>query len=73
MKILKFKTNIKCAGCVEGVTPSLNKLTDVQKWEVDLHNPDRILTVETNDDVKAQEIIDAIERAGFRAEAYIAF
>jgi copper chaperone len=72
METLKFKTNIKCGGCVAGVTPQLNQLTDIKKWEVDLENPDKILTVEGKDDLEAQEVIDAVESAGFKAERYIA-
>jgi copper chaperone len=45
METLKFKTNIKCGGCVATVTPYLNKFSDIEKWEVDTQNPDKILTI----------------------------
>ncbi len=67
METLKFKTNIKCGGCVAGVTPYLNELTAIEKWGVDLLNPDRILTVEVKSGSSGQTIINAVEVAGFKA------
>lgn len=68
MKTLKFKTNIKCGGCVSKVTPFLNKQEGVDNWEVDTTNPDKILTVESNgaseEDVKA-----TLQKIGFKAES----
>jgi copper chaperone len=67
METLKFKTNIKCGGCVAKVAPSLNGEKRVLKWEVDTTSPDRILDVET-ENLKAQEIIDLLAKAGFEAQ-----
>jgi copper chaperone len=63
MKEFKFKTNINCGGCVSGVTPFLNKLEDA-KWEVDTENPDKILTIQTEDSTEEQ-IIKLVKKAGF--------
>jgi len=68
METLKFKTNIKCGGCIAAVTPHLNKLKDIQKWEVDIQNPDKILTVEGKPGIDDQEVIDTLEVAGYKAE-----
>lgn len=67
METLKFKTNIKCTGCVAKVTPLLNNESEIEKWEVDIFNPEKILTVETRNN-DAQKVIEAIEKAGFKAE-----
>lgn len=67
MTILKFKTNIKCGGCIAKVTPELNKAAGPQEWKVDLNHPDKILSVE-NDQVSEKELVIAIEKAGFKAE-----
>jgi len=67
METLKFKTNIKCTGCVAKVTPLLNNESEIEKWEVDILNPEKILTVETRNN-DAQKVIEAIEKAGFKAE-----
>ena len=64
---LKFKTNINCMGCVSKVTPELDKLTANENWEVDIRNKDKVLTVEASSD-KQDEIISAVEKAGFKIE-----
>lgn len=67
METLKFKTNIKCGGCIATITPYLNKVNEISKWEVDTVNPDKILTVEA-ENMSSQEIIDKVKEAGFTAE-----
>jgi copper chaperone len=67
METLKFKTNIKCSGCVAGVTPSLNNTVGENNWNVDIQNPDKVLTV-TADDVTSDEVLKAVKIAGFQAE-----
>ncbi|MDQ4139814.1 MAG: heavy-metal-associated domain-containing protein [Bacteroidota bacterium] len=65
MEALKFKTNINCSGCVAAVTPFLNKEKNIEKWQVDIQNPDKILTVEGNT-VKKEEVLEAVEKAGYK-------
>ncbi|MDR6785001.1 heavy-metal-associated domain-containing protein [Pedobacter africanus] len=67
METLKFKTNIKCSGCIAAVTPFLNELPEVTKWEVDTNNPDKILTIEGNDSLDAETVVNTIEKAGYAA------
>lgn len=68
MKTLKFKTNIKCGGCIAAVTPHLNAVEGVAgNWQVDIKNPDKVLTVET-DGIPAEKIKDAVKKAGYTAE-----
>jgi copper chaperone len=68
METLKFKTNIKCAGCIATVTPHLENLNGVKgNWEVDIVNPEKILTVK-RDTVKPDEIKKALKKAGYLAE-----
>ncbi|TLU97345.1 MULTISPECIES: heavy-metal-associated domain-containing protein [Dyadobacter] len=66
MESLKFKTNIKCGGCVAKVTPGLNETAGVDQWEVDINNPEKILTV--NSDGNGDQIISAVKDAGFVIE-----
>ena len=68
METLKFKTTIKCGGCIATVTPVLNNLDGVQKWEVDTDNPDKVLTVDTNKGLNPNEVISALKTKGFQAE-----
>ena len=66
METLKFKTNIKCGGCIATVTPFLDGDENVEKWAVDLENADKILTVETTQ--SAAEIEQLIKKAGYSAQ-----
>ncbi|GAB2598477.1 heavy-metal-associated domain-containing protein [Spirosoma areae] len=61
----RFKTNIKCGGCIATVTPFLNEAVGDGHWQVDTQSPDKILTVETSD---AALVKQAIEKAGYKAE-----
>lgn len=67
MSTLSFKTNINCGGCIANVTPSLNTVSGIVRWQVDITNPDRVLTVET-DSLTAGDIVKVVEKAGYRAE-----
>ncbi len=67
MSALKFKTNIKCSGCVAKVTPHLENVTGINDWEIDIINPDKILTVDAAD-ASAEQVKAAVAAAGFTAE-----
>jgi copper chaperone len=67
MKTIKFKTNINCSGCVAKVTPFLDQAEGIEKWEVDVIHPDKILKVETSG-LKADKIVKILEKAGFKGE-----
>ena len=66
MKTTKFKTNIKCAACVEKVTPYLNETIGANQWKVDLTDPSRVLTAEHEvDQIKVNE---ALAKIGYKVE-----
>ena len=67
METIKFKTTIKCSGCVAKVTPFLNKALGDDNWEVDYNNPLKLLTVVGQNN--KEKIIQAVEKAGYKAEA----
>lgn len=64
---LKFKTNVRCENCIAKIKPYLNEKPNIKNWEVDLTNPDRILTVE-GDDIRSSEVSEALSKAGYFAE-----
>ena len=64
---LKFKTNIKCMGCVSQVTSALNKAVGAENWEVNIQTPDKQLTIQ-GEDLNADLVIAAVKEAGFKAE-----
>ena len=67
MKTIEVKTNIMCGSCIAKVTPTLNEVIGENKWKVDTSNPDKILIV-TNENLTEQEVINAVEKAGYKAE-----
>ncbi|MEJ5961685.1 heavy-metal-associated domain-containing protein [Pedobacter immunditicola] len=66
METLKFKTNIKCGGCIATVTPFLNEQKEISTWAVDTDTPEKILTVEG--DVSPETVMNTLGKAGFKAE-----
>lgn len=66
MNTLKFKTTIKCSGCVATVTPFLNEALGNDKWDVDTSNPLKVLTVKGEEN--EAKIVHAVEKAGYKAE-----
>ncbi|QEH40887.1 heavy-metal-associated domain-containing protein [Chitinophaga sp. XS-30] len=67
MKTLKFKTNINCSGCIRSVTPFLDGEKEIAHWEVDIVNPDKVLTVSTGT-LSAGEVKEVVKKAGYTAE-----
>lgn len=68
METLKFKTTIKCSGCVANVTPFLNKTAGEDNWKVDTETSEKVLTVITTNDLAEREIVQAVEEAGYKIE-----
>ena len=64
METSKFKTNIKCMGCVAKVTPHLDEAVGAGNWKVDIENPSKILSV-AGDEEKVKE---ALRKAGYAGE-----
>ncbi|MDB5258541.1 MAG: heavy metal-associated protein [Chitinophagaceae bacterium] len=67
MKTLTFKTNINCSGCVARVTPTLNNLAGIAKWDVNTTDPNKMLTIETSQ-LNEDDVKQALEKAGFKGE-----
>lgn len=66
METNKFKTTIKCSGCVAKATPFLNEALGEDNWEVDIKDPAKVLTVIGEND--HAHVIAAVEKAGYKAE-----
>jgi copper chaperone len=67
METLKFKTNIKCGGCIEKVTPKLDEAVGADNWQVDTDNPEKILSV-SGSALDENKVRQAVNEAGFKAE-----
>lgn len=72
MKELKFKTNIKCMGCVNTVKPHLEKVEGLADWSVDLQNPDRVMTAQVESAELEEAVKSALQEAGYSATSIIA-
>jgi copper chaperone len=68
METLKFKTTIKCSGCLATVTPFLNKAVGEDNWEVDIKSADKVLTIASDSAVSPLDVVQAVEVAGYKAE-----
>ena len=66
METLKYKTNMKCGGCVSSVAPYLDKEPNVEHWEVDLESGDKVLTVKGKG-LSSDRIVSVVKEAGFEA------
>lgn len=64
MKTIKFKTTINCGGCIQTVTPFLDKLESIDEWNVNTEDKNKILTVKGQQPDIA-EIKQAVTDAGF--------
>jgi copper chaperone len=64
MESLKFKTSLKCNGCINAIKPGLDKIEDIDSWSVDLDSPDKVLTVLANN-ASAEKVIDSVKKAGY--------
>lgn len=65
MKTLRFKTSLKCGGCIRAITPGLESLNIIERWNVDLDNPDKVLEVEAAEDI-SEQVIDSVKKAGYQ-------
>ena len=68
MKTIEVKTNIMCGSCIAKVTPVLNERIGANNWKVDTADPKKVLTV-TTENLHEQDVIRAVEEAGYKAEA----
>ncbi len=67
MKTFQYKTNINCGGCIAKVTPFLDKVPGIMKWQVDTASSSKVLTVEVNTAI-SHSIETAVKNAGFKIE-----
>jgi copper chaperone len=70
MSVYKYKTNLKCQGCISRLCTFLREIPEVESWEVDLDSDEKTLTVKSARDV-GEEVIKAGEKAGYRIEKLI--
>jgi len=71
MKTLRFKTNLKCAGCMYAIKPYMDQIEGIRSWDVNLKSSKKIVKVKTDaadyEEVR-QAIEEGISEAGYTAE-----
>jgi copper chaperone len=67
METLKFKTNIKCNGCIATATPFLNDVVGEDNWAVDTQTAEKVLTI-VAEDLSPDMVVKAVHASGFKAE-----
>lgn len=67
MKTIRFKTSVNCKGCLAKVTGALDNVVGIAKWDINLNDENKILSVET-DGVDPQTIIETLKNLGYKAE-----
>lgn len=64
----KFKTTINCGGCLASVKPTLDANPSIEKWDVDISHPDKILTVILRGD-EPNTVITDVRKVGFSIDS----
>lgn len=64
MNILVFKTNIEDVKQMRKLSPHLKNIQGILKWNVDLHDCDKVLRIET-DHLSPHSIEEILQNAGY--------
>ena len=67
MEILVFKTNLDNPELVNRVTPVLQTMAVVQKWNVDMHDCDNVLRIEATE-LSPRSVEMVLQNAGYYCE-----
>jgi hypothetical protein len=67
MQVLVFKTNLTDTHCIRQVEPYLEAHPHIHRWNVDLHDCDNILRIET-EQLKGNDVENIIAKAGYYCE-----
>jgi copper chaperone len=64
MSVYQFKTSINCGNCVNLVKMYMEEVPNLEQWNVETTNPDKILTVSGNN-LSADAVVEKVQEAGF--------
>lgn len=70
MNVIVLKTNLATTEMVERLNPILNQHTLVTEWHVDLEDIDRVLRIETPEDVSEDYFQNLLVNQGFKIELF---
>jgi hypothetical protein len=67
MEVLVFKTNLRFKKQINAVTPYINTLQGILRWNVDLYDRDKILRIESRN-LNPRMVERTLQRAGYFCE-----
>ncbi|AEW02944.1 hypothetical protein A4D02_02820 [Niastella koreensis] len=67
MEVLVFKTNLRFKKHINAVTPHINNLQGIARWNVDLDDTDKILRIESID-LSPRSVEATLQQAGYFCE-----
>lgn len=67
MEVLVFKTNLRFKKQITAVTPHINNLHGIARWNVDLDDVDKVLRIES-DNLNPRIVETTLQRAGYLCE-----
>lgn len=70
MNVIILKTNLATTEMVERLNPILNHHALVSEWHVDLEDIDRVLRIETSEDVSEDYFQSLLTNQGFKIELF---
>lgn len=65
MQTKQYKTNLHCESCLTKLRPVLDGATGIDRWDVNLASPDKVLSV-TGDGVGPEAVRPLVAKAGFQ-------
>ncbi|MDA3952256.1 MAG: heavy-metal-associated domain-containing protein [Bacteroidales bacterium] len=71
MQTLRFKTSLKCNGCVTTIKPNMDTINGIKTWRVFLDVQEKTLEVDLDDpntEEIANNVMDAVTKAGYEIE-----
>jgi copper chaperone len=67
MEVLVFKTNLRFKKQITALTPHINNLQGINRWNVDLDDKDKILRIESVD-LCPRSVETTLQEAGYFCE-----
>lgn len=68
MKTLKFTTNIHCESCEAKVRSVLDEIKGIRNLMFDMNNSDKMLSIECEDFINSEDIVQYVKSAGYSAK-----
>ena len=68
MRLFILKTNIRNKKQVNQLKPVFESYAQIRRWTIDMHDIDRVLKVETSEDIEKEEMIQMILDQGINCE-----